>query len=230
MTRRERWILLGGAIVLALVCSLLFARAVLAQRAADYAHAQARAAILVRETTPRSDFADQTMLGLSGATGQVRYWQALQRFRLVAARAVAATEVTVLPSLTLIFDLEQTEAYLRQVAAEAGTKGAGSRLYDMLGLAYYDDAVLHAGQVPVEPALIVKAIDAFRQAVLLDGSNEAAKTNLEFLLRKQLSQQPPKGPATKPVPDTNRADQGPDSPSGLPNYYGVVGKRIRGGF
>ncbi len=230
MTRRERWILLGGAIVLALVCSALFARAVLAQRAADYAHAQARAAILVSATAPRSDFADRTMLGWSGATGQVRYWQALQRFRLVAARATAATEVTVLPSLALIFDLEQTEAYLRQVALEAGTKATSSRLYDMLGLAYYDDALLHAGQVPVEPALIVKAIDAFRQAVLLDGTNEAAKTNLELLLREQLSQRPPPAPPTKPLPDTNRADQGPPGPAGLPDYFGVVGKRIRGGF
>ena len=230
MTRREKRVLLGGAIVLAVVCSLLFARAVLAQRAADYAHAQARAAILVSAKAPTADAADRTMLGWSGATGQVRYWRALQRFRLVAAQAVAATEVTVLPSLGLIFNLEQTEAYLRQEAVEAETDAARSRLYDMLGLAYYDDAELHSGQVPVEPALDAKAIDAFQQAVLLDGTNEEAKTNLEFLLRKVLSRQKPQTGPTKVLPDTNRADQGPDDPAGLPNYYGVAGKRIRGGF
>jgi hypothetical protein len=231
MTRREKRILLVGAIVLAVVCALLFARAVLAQRASDYAHAQARAAILVSATAPSSDVADRTMLGWSGATGQVRYWQALQRFRLVAARATAATQVTVVPSfIGLSFNLEQTEAYLRQAALEAGTNATRSRLYDMLGLAYYDDAALHAGQVPVGPALDAKAISAFRLAVLVDGTNEAAKTNLELLLREQLSQQQPPPPATKPVPDTNRADNGPDGPTGLPSFFGAFGKKIRGGF
>lgn len=230
MTRREKRLLLGGAIVLAVVCSALFARAVLEQRAADYAHAQARAAILVSATAPRSDFADRTMLNWSGATGQVRYWQALQRFRLVDARATAAAGLTSLPSLALIFDLQQTEAYLRKEAQNADASATRSRLYDMLGLAYVDDAVLHAGQVPVAPALDRKAIGAFRQAVLTDGTNEAAKTNLELLLRQQLSQEKPPGPPSKPLPDTNRADQGPPGPSGLPYYFGVIGKKIRGGF
>lgn len=230
MTRREKRILLGGAIVLAVLCGLLFARAVLAQRAADYAHAQARAAILVSAKAPTADVAERAMLRWTGATEQVRYWQALQRFRVIAARAVEATEVTVLPSLELIFNLEQTEAYLRAVAAEADTDASRSRLYDMLGLAYYDDAELHSGQVPVEPALDAKAISAFRQAVLLDGTNEEAKTNLELLLRKVLARS--KGPkaTANPLPDTNRADQGPDGPTGLPDLYGVAGKKIRGGF
>jgi hypothetical protein len=222
--------LLGGAIVLAVVCSALFARAVFAQRAADYAQAQARAAILVSATAPRSDLADRTMLSWSGATGQVRYWQALQRFRLIARRATAAAGLTSLLGLGVIFDLQQTEAYLRQAALEADTSAAGSRLYDMLGLAYFDDAELHAGQVPVGPALDAKAISAFRQAVVVDGTNEAAKTNLELLLRRQLSQRQPSTKPTKPLPDTNRADNGPDGPSGLPSYFGTVGKRIRGGF
>src|SRR5262249_48235679 len=160
---------------------------------------------------------------------QVRYWKALQRFRLVAARATAATEVTVEPPLELIFNVEATEAYLRKEALAADTSATKSRLYDMLGLAYYNDAALHAGQVPVEPALEVKAIDAFRQAVLLDGTNEAAKTNLELLLRKQLSRQHPPTPPTPPLPDTQRADNIADDPAGLPAYFGAVGKRFRKG-
>jgi hypothetical protein len=230
VTRWERRLLLGGAIVLAVVCSALFARAVIGQRAADYAHAQARAAILVSATVPRSDFADRTMLGWTGSTGQIRYWQALQRFRLISKRAIEAAGLTAMSSLGLIYDLAQTEAYLRREAVRGSTSAIRSRLYDMLGLAYFDDALLHAGQVPVGPALEAKAVGAFRQAVLADGTNEAAKTNLEFLLRKKLGQQqPPAGP-TKPAQDTNRADNGTSEPSGLPSYFGAIGKKIRGGF
>jgi hypothetical protein len=230
MTRNERRILLGGAIVLAVVCSALFARAVLAQRAADYAHAQARAAILLSAHAPRPDLADRTMLDWSGATGQVRYWQALQRLRLVAARATDSINYTLTPSLALIFKLEQTETYLHREAVEADTSAARSRLWDMLGLAYFDDAELHAGQVPVEPALIRKAIGAFRQAVVVDGTNEAAKTNLELLLRKVLKSQQEKAPPTKAVPDTQRAEGGVQDSNSPPSLDGSIGPRFRGGF
>jgi len=230
MTRRERRVLFGGTIALAIVCSALFARAVLAQRAADYAHAQARAAILPSPAVPRPDFADRTMLSWSGATGQVRYWQALQRFRIVAARATEATQVTVGPTYGLLFSLEETETYLHQAAVEAGTSAIRSRLYDMLGLAYYADALLHAGPGPVEPALEAKSIGSFRQAVLVDGANEAAKTNLEVLLRKQLSHKHPKTKGAKAVPDTTRSAGGPQGANGLPAENGAIGKKFRGGF
>ncbi|HET6848460.1 MAG TPA: hypothetical protein VFH74_06355, partial [Gaiellales bacterium] len=78
MTPRERKALLAVAIVLALVCSLLFARAVLARRTADFARAQVRAALLSSNKAPASDFFERTMLGWTGETQQLRYWQALQ--------------------------------------------------------------------------------------------------------------------------------------------------------
>ena len=46
MTQRERRALLAAAVVLALVCSVLFARAVLVRRASDLFRAQARAALV----------------------------------------------------------------------------------------------------------------------------------------------------------------------------------------
>jgi len=231
MTRRERRALFGGAIVLAIVCSALFARAVFAQRAEDYAQAQVRAAIVGSPSAPTPDQADRTMLSWSGATGQVRYWQALQRFELVAARATDATRYTVSASLALIFNVEQTETYLRHAAVDAGTSATRSRLYDMLGLAYYLDAELHAGQAPVGPALVGKAIGAFREAVLADETNDAAKTNLELLLRKQLSNQSAKPHPTNGVQDTQRAEgESADPTGGLPMENGAVGPRFRGGY
>jgi len=100
----------------------------------------------------------------------------------------------------------------------------------MLGLAYYYDAVLHAGQGPVEPALDNKAIGAFRQAVLVDETNGAAKTNLELVLRKQLSLKPKPLNHTKPIPDTSRVNIDPGGPNGLPQENGGHGKRFTGGF
>jgi hypothetical protein len=231
MTRRERRALFGGAVVLAIVCSALFARAVFAQRAADYAHDQVRAAILASPAAPTPDLADRTMLSWTGATGQVHYWQALQRFRLVTGRATEALQYSFAPSFALIFDVEQTETYLRQAAVEAGTSAASSRLYDMLGLTYYADAELHAGQFPVEPALEAKAIGAFQEAVLADGTNDAAKTNLELLLRRQLRRQKATPQPTKGVQDTQRAEsQSADPSGGLPMENGSIGPRFRGGF
>src|SRR5205085_7411181 len=116
-----------------------------------------------------------------------RYWQALQRFRVVTAEARPSAQYTLLPTLPIVFKLEQTVTYLRGVAAQDGSRARRSRLEDMLGLAYFYDAELHQGQEPVEPELEGRAIAAFRQAVLLDSSNDAAKTNLEVLLRRRRS-------------------------------------------
>src|SRR5437763_17126686 len=128
MTRTERRALLACAIVLAIVCSLFFARAVLARRAADLFRAQARAALLPSRTSPPSDFAERTMLGWNGGTEELRYWQALQRFRVVAAEARPSTNYTLLPTLPIVFRLEQTVAYLGGVAAQDSSRARRSRL------------------------------------------------------------------------------------------------------
>jgi hypothetical protein len=230
MTRGERRALLAGGLVLALVCSVLFARAVLVRRAADLVRAQARAALLSAPTSPVSDVAERTMLDWSGGTGQLRYWQALQRFRLVTARARQSTQYTLAPTLSLVFKLEATESALRAVAAADGSRARRSRLEDMLGLAYFYDASLHQGEEPVQPQLERRAVAAFRQAVLLDGSNDAAKTNLEVLLRKLQGSR--RGPTSKqpPVPDTSRVDNLILNANGLPSMNGAVGRRVHGGY
>ena len=230
MTRRERTTLLAGAIVLALLCSVLFARAVLARRTADYARAQVRAALLATPTSPTSDVAERTMLGWSGGTGRLRYWQALQRFRVVTAQANKSTQYTLLPTLPLVFKLEQTVTSLRALAAKEGSRTLRSRLQDMLGLAYYEDAALHQGEVPVTPQLEKRAVSAFRAAVLLDGTNDAAKTNLEVLLRKLLASRQPHTTHQKPVPDQARIETLIQSTNGLPSMNGAVGRRIHGGY
>lgn len=230
MNRRERTGLLAGAVVLALFCSALFARAVLARRTDDFARAQARAALLSSRTSPTPDAAERAMLGWSGETEQVRYWQALQRFRFVTAEASQSTKYTLLPTLPLIFKLEQTVTYLRDVAGKESSRARRSRLEDMLGLAYFYDAALHQGEEPVEPELEAKAIAAFRQAVLLDGSNDAAKTNVEVLLRKRQAKRSPNTPHQKPVPDQSRVNTLIQSANGLPSMNGAVGRRVRGGY
>jgi hypothetical protein len=230
MTRRERKALLVCAIVLALVCSLLFARAVLARRTADLARAQVRAALLSSRTSPASDVAERTMLRWSGATGQLRYWQALQRFRVVTAAAKQSTQYTLQPTLPLVFKLEQMVAALRGVAARDGSSERRSRLEDMLGLAYFYDASLHQGEEPVEPELERRAVAAFRQAVLLDSSNDAAKTNLEVLLQKLAQSRKPHTGSQKPVPDTSRVNSLIQSANGLPSMNGAVGRRVHGGY
>ena len=229
MTRGERKVLLVCAVVLALVCSLLFARAVLARRTANLARAQVRAALLSSPKSPASDFAERAMLGWSGGTEQLRYWQALQRFRVVTADARSSAQYTLLPQLPLVFKLEQMVASLRGVAAKDGSPARRSRLEDMLGLAYFYDAELHQGEVPVAPELEAKAIAAFRQAVLLDSSNDAAKTNLEVLLRKRRSQ---KGHTVRQTaaPDQSRIENLAESANGLASMNGAVGRRVHGGY
>jgi hypothetical protein len=172
MNRGERRALLAAAIVLALTCAVLFARAVLARRAADLFQAQARAALLSSKTPPASDVAARTMIGWSGGTGELRYWQALQRFRVMSAEASRATQFTLSPTLPLVFKAEQTVTYLRVLATQAGSPALRSRLEDMLGLAYFYDALLHAGEEPVESELEQRAVGAFREAVLIDNSND----------------------------------------------------------
>lgn len=230
MTRRERRALLAGAILLAIVCSALFARAVFAQRAADLARAQARAALLPERTTPASDAAARAMLGWSGGTEQLHYWQALQRFRLVMPAALQATKYTVAPSLSLVFRIEETVTYLRSAALDARSPELRSRLEDLLGLAYYDDARLHAGEQPIAPQLERHAAAAFRQAVLSDGSNDAAKTNLEVVLRKLQASRRASGGNPKPPPDTSRVEGGLDSTNGFPQMNGAHGRRFHGGY
>lgn len=230
MTRRERRAFLAFAVVLALVCSLLFARAVLARRTADFARAQVRAALLSAPRSPTSDVADRTMLGWTGATEQVRYWQALQRFRAVAAEARPSTQYTLLPTLSLVFKLEQTVTSLKAVAARDDSPVRRSRLDDMIGLAYFYDAGLHQGQEPVEPELERRAIAAFRQAVLLDSSNDAAKTNLEVLLRKLLGRHKTQTVHQTPSPDQARVNSLVEGTNGLASMNGAVGRRIRGGY
>src|SRR5262249_29532188 len=105
-----------------------------------------------------------------------------------------------------------------------------SRLQDMLGLAYYYDALLHRGEEPVEPELEQRAVGAFRQAVLLDSSNDAAKTNLEVLLRKLLQRHKQHTPQQKPVPDTARVNSLIQSANGLASMNGAVGRRVHGGY
>ena len=229
MTRGERKALLVCAIVAALVCSLLFARAVLARRTADLARAQVHAALLSTPKSPASDAGERTMLGWSGGTEQLRYWQALQRFRVVTAEARPSTQYTLLPTLPLVFKLEQSVTYLRRVAAQDGSRARRSRLEDMIGLAYFYDAGLHQGQEPVAPELERKAIAAFRRAVLLDHSNDAAKTNLEVLLRRQRSGKA-HTPHQKPVPDTARVNSLIESANGLASMNGAVGRRVHGGY
>lgn len=229
MTRGERKALLAGAVVLAIVCSLFFARAVLARRTADLARAQVRAAIISARTSPASDFAERTMLGWSGGTEQLRYWQALQRFRVAADAAVPSTQYTLEPTLSLVFKLEQTVSYLRGVAARDGSRARRSRLEDMIGLGYFYDAELHQGQEPVEPELEAKAIAAFRQAVLLDDSNDAAKTNLEVLLRRREHRKPHTVNQT-PAPDQSRVNALIQTASGRSSMNGAVGRRIHGGY
>jgi hypothetical protein len=99
----------------------------------------------------------------------------------------------------------------------------------MVGLAYFYDAGLHQGQEPVEPELERRAISAFRQAVLLDRSNDAAKTNLEVLLRR-LSSHSTHTPHQKPIPDTARVNSLIESANGLASMNGAVGRRIHGGY
>jgi len=229
MTRGEKKALLACAIVLALACSVLFARAVLVRRAAGLFQGQARAALLSSRTSPASYAAERTLIGWSGGTEQLRYWQALQRFRVVAAEVRPSTQYTLLPTLPLVFKLEQTVTYLRSVAARDGSPVRRSRLEDMIGLAYFYDAGLHQGQEPVEPELEGRAIAAFRQAVLLDGSNDAAKTNLEVLLRRQRSRDT-NTPHQKPIPDTARVNSLIESANGLASMNGAVGRRIHGGY
>lgn len=229
MTRPERRALLAGAIVLALVCSLLFARAVLARRTDDLARAQVRAALLPTRASPTSDVAERTMLRWSGGTGQLQYWQALQHFRVVTAEASRSTQYSLLPTLPLVFKLEQTVAYLRGVAAHDGSRARRSRLEDMLGLAYFYDAALHQGEKPVEPELERRAIAAFRRAVVLDSSNDAAKTNLEVLLRRQRSHKS-HTPHQTPDPDQARVNSLVEGTNGLPSMNGAVGRRIHGGY
>jgi hypothetical protein len=230
MTRRERGVLLAVAIVLAIVCSALFARAVVAQRAVDFARAQARAALLPERTTPTSDVAARTMLDWSGGTEQLHYWQALQRFRVVTKAALNAAQYTVGPPLSLVFRLEETVTYLRSAALSARSPALRSRLDDILGLAYYDDARLHAGEEPIAPQLERHAAAAFRQAVLSDGSNDAAKTNLEVLLRILQAERPPKARSVPPKPDTTRGEGLLGGPSGFPEMNGAVGPHTRGGY
>ena len=230
MTRGERKALLVCAVVLALVCSLLFARAVLARRTADLARAQVRAALLSDPKGPSSDVAERAMLGLSGGTAQLRYWQALQRFRIVSSQARQSTQFTLLPTLPLVFNLEQTVSYLRGVAAQEGSRERRSRLEGMLGLAYFYDAELHQGEVPVQPELEKRAVAAFRRAVLLDGSNDAAKTNLEVLLRKLKQARKPHTVHQTPVPDQSRIENLAQGANGLPSMNGAVGRRVHGGY
>jgi hypothetical protein len=229
MTSGERKALLACATVLALACSLLFARALVARQASDLFRAQARAALLPAPTAPTSNFAARTMLGWSGGTGQLRYWQALQRFRLIAAEVGPSTQYTLLPKLSLVFKLEQTVTSLRAVAAKERSRARRSRLEDMIGLAYFYDAGVHQGEEPVEPELERRAIDAFRQAVLLDGSDDAAKTNLELLLRRLPSRQT-NTRNQKPVPDTSRVNALVQGTNGLTSLNGAVGRRFHGGY
>lgn len=232
MTRGERKALLGMAIVLAIVCSALFARAVLAQRAADLAHAQVRAALVLAKTSPKPDVADRMMLDWSGDTELLRYWQALQNFRIVTGAANKSTQYTLAPALPIIFKLEVTEASLRKLAAGEDSRMRSSRLEDMLGLAYTVDAELHAGEFPVEPQLVARAIAAFREAVLLDGTNAPAKTNLELMLRAQLRHRQAGTKKTKPIPDTGRAEGlvKCEASACIPSQNGAVGLRVHGGY
>jgi len=230
MTRWERRAFLGCAIVLALLCSVLFARALVVRRTADLARAQVRAALLSARTSPKFDVVERTMLGWSGGTEQLRYWHALQRFRVVSAEASQSTQYTLLPTLPLVFKLEQTVTYLRQLAQQDGSRTRRSRLEDMVGLAYLSDASLHQGEEPVEPALKRRAIDAFRQAVLLDSSNDAAKTNLELVLRQLQRSHKSRTGNQKPVPDTARVDSLVQSANGLASMNGAVGRRVHGGY
>jgi hypothetical protein len=229
LTRGERKALLACAIVLALACSLLFARALLAREASDLFRAQARAALLPAPTAPRSNFAARTMLGWSGGDAQLRYWQALQRFRLMAAEVSPSTQYTLLPKLSLVFKLEQTVTSLRALAAKEGSRARRSRLEDMIGLAYFYDAGVHQGEEPVEPELEKRAIEAFRQAVLLDHSNNAAKTNLELLLRR-LRRPRTNTTHQKPVPDESRVNALVRGTNGLTSLNGAVGRRFHGGY
>jgi hypothetical protein len=148
----------------------------------------------------------------------------------VTARARQSTQYTLAPTLSLVFKLEATESALRAVAAADGSRARRSRLEDMLGLAYFYDASLHQGEEPVQPQLERRAVTAFRQAVLLDGSNDAAKTNLEVLLRKLQGSR--RGPTSKqpPVPDTSRVDNLILNANGLPSMNGAVGRRVHGGY
>jgi hypothetical protein len=230
MTRGERRAFLVGAIVLTLVCGVLFARAFVARRTADLARAQVRAALVSSRSSPSFDAAERTMLGWSGETEQLRYWQALQRFRVVTAEASQSTQYSLLPTLSLVFKLEQTVTSLRGVEGRDGSRARRSRLEDMIGLAYFYDALLHQGEEPAEPDLEQRAIAAFQQAVLLDSSNDAAKTNLEVLLRRLQRSRKSHTVQQKPVPDTARVDSLIQSANGLASMNGAVGRRIHGGY
>lgn len=230
MTRREKRSLLVAAIVLSVVCAVLFARAVVAQGAADLARAQARAALLPAKTSPSSDPVERALLDLSGASEQLHYWQALQRFRLVTQRAKVAEQYTLLP-LSIIFALDETAVSLAKSAAQDGSRARRSRLETMLGLTYVYDAELHRNQDLAEPQLTVSAIGAFRTAVLLDSSNNDAKTNLELLLQRQrrhIEQQQSK--YQKPLPGQSRAENALEKGGGLPSQNGAVGRHFTGGY
>ena len=229
MTRAERRWLLAGAIMLAVVCSALFARAVLAQRAADLARAQARAALLPTRKSLASDATQRAMLAWTGAAEQMRFWQEVQRFRTVVADARRAGQYTLSP-LPLVFKLEQTVTSLQSAAARDHSRERRSRLEEMIGLSYYYDARLHRGEEPAEPQLEGKAAAAFRHAVLLDASNNGAKTNLEWLLRKQLRRQKRNAGTSKPVPGQTRAEGAMQSAIGIPGQHGSVGRRFSGGY
>src|SRR5581483_3739763 len=181
-------------------------------------------------TAPSVDAADRTMLDWSGASGELRYWQALQRFRLAAHGAKRSTKYTLSASLPLVFKLEETVTELEKAAEAPDSRARRSRLEDMLGLGYYYDALIHQGQDPVEPELDGKAIAAFRQAVLLNSSNDAAKTNLELVLLKLRSLHKVSTPHQKPIPDQGRVDNLIQSANGLPSMNGAVGRRIHGGY
>jgi hypothetical protein len=45
-----------------------------------------------------------------------------------------------------------------------------------------------------------------------------------------LSRQQPPTKTPDPVPDTQRSDNGADGPTGIPSWYGAVGRRFSKGF
>lgn len=230
MTKGERRSLLGIALVLSLVCCALFARAVLAKRADDLARAQARAALLPTLKSPSSDGPGRSMLEWTGAIDQTRFWQALQRFRVISQQVETALQYTVVP-LTLISRLDAAEAALRTAVTQQHARGRRSRLENMLGLAYAYNARLHHGQEPIEPQLDGKAIVAFRRAVSLDGSDDDAKTNLELLLRQQQRRERKRQKEQpKLAPAQARSQNLMPSATGIPGQNGSVGRHFSGGY
>jgi hypothetical protein len=73
----------------------------------------------------------------------------------------------------------EAEAALSAVAADDGSRRQASQASDLLGvLAFADATTGRRSATPVE-----RSVAAFRNAVRLDQGNEAAKYNLELLLR-----------------------------------------------